>query len=267
MVSNERSLLTINSFSVLINGKQIVKDINLSVPERTVVAIIGPSGCGKSVLLKSIVGLLKQELKSPKALTYHGTVEHKGVNLLDLTEPQLEPIRKTIAYINQYPIPFPMSLRDNIAFGLKYWNPSASRSEVNDRIEVALKDVGLWKAVADRLQEDPKDLSAGELQKLCLARALVLDPEVLLLDEPCAYIDPISTILIEESLFSLKSKCSLVVVTHNMQQAARISDISSFFSMSSTGNIGILVETAGTEKIFTAPTEKLTEDYVTGRFG
>jgi phosphate transport system ATP-binding protein len=186
---------------------------------------------------------------------------------LDLPEREFEAVRKNIAYINQYPVAFPMSLHENIGFGLKYWEPSISRTELNDRIELALKDIGLWTAVSHRMQENPSDLSAGQLQKLCLARALVLKPEILLLDEPCAYIDPRSAFVIEESIVELKKNCSLVVVTHNRQQAARISDKSSFFNMDSRAELGVLVETSDTEKMFTAPKEKSTEDYITGRFG
>ena len=143
-MSDNQNLLTIKALSVTINGRVILKDIDLNIPERVVVAIIGPSGCGKSVLLKSIVGLLKQELKSPGDLHYEGRIDYDGSNLLELPERQLEAVRKNIAYINQHPVAFPMSLYDNVAFGLKYWEPSLSRTEINDRIKTALVDVGLW---------------------------------------------------------------------------------------------------------------------------
>jgi phosphate transport system ATP-binding protein len=232
-----------------------LKDISLEVPERRVTAFIGPSGCGKSTLLRTFNRMFE---------LYHdqraeGEVLLDGENILH-SKTNVARIRSKIGMVFQKPTPFPMSIYDNIAFGIRLYE-KLSRGELDARVEGCLRQAALWDEVKDKLSALGTSLSGGQQQRLCIARTIAVRPEVLLLDEPCSALDPISTAKIEELIYQLKSEYTVVIVTHNMQQAARASDYTAFMYL------GELVEFDQTRKIFTAPRESRTEDYITGRFG
>jgi len=234
-----------------------LKNINLAFTENQVTAIIGPSGCGKSTLVRC----LNRMHEVVAGATVEGEVVLDGMNIY---EPGLDPvrIRRRIGMVFQRPAPFPtMSISENVAAGLKLNNISLSRAEREEVVERSLRQAALWEEVKDRLHEPGLSLSGGQQQRLCVARALAVEPEVLLMDEPCSALDPISTARIEELLLELKSDYTIVIVTHNMQQAARTSDHTAFLYN------GDLIEYGQTRQIFTNPTRPETEDYITGRFG
>jgi phosphate transport system ATP-binding protein len=232
-----------------------LKNINLSVPEGKVTAFIGPSGCGKSTLLRTFNKMfaLYPEQRA------EGEILMDGENLLT-TKRDISLLRARVGMVFQKPTPFPMSIYDNIAFGVKMFE-SLSRSEMDDRVEWALTKAALWTEVKDKLGQSGYGLSGGQQQRLCIARGIAIRPEVLLLDEPCSALDPISTGRIEELIAELKNEYTVVIVTHNMQQAARCSDYTGYMYL------GELIEFGDTEKIFIKPVRKETEDYITGRFG
>ena len=232
-----------------------LKNINLSIPEGKVTAFIGPSGCGKSTLLRTFNKMfaLYPEQRA------EGAIMMDGENLLT-TNRDISLLRARVGMVFQKPTPFPMSIYDNIAFGVKMFE-SLSRSEMDDRVEWALTKAALWSEVKDKLGQSGYGLSGGQQQRLCIARGIVIRPEVLLLDEPCSALDPISTGRVEELIAELKSDYTVVIVTHNMQQAARCSDYTGYMYL------GELIEFGDTEKIFIKPVRKETEDYITGRFG
>jgi phosphate transport system ATP-binding protein len=234
-----------------------LKNINLAFAQNEVTAIIGPSGCGKSTLVRC----LNRMHEVIAGATVEGEVVLDGMNIY---EPGLDPVRvrRRIGMVFQRPAPFPtMSIGDNVAAGLKLNNISLGRAERQEVIERSLRQAALWEEVKDRLDEPGVSLSGGQQQRLCVARALAVEPEVLLMDEPCSALDPISTARIEELLLELKSDYTIVIVTHNMQQAARTSDYTAFMYT------GDLIEFGQTRQIFTNPTRSETEDYITGRFG
>jgi len=232
-----------------------LKNINLSIPEGKVTAFIGPSGCGKSTLLRTFNKMfaLYPEQRA------EGAIMMDGENLLT-TNRDISLLRARVGMVFQKPTPFPMSIYDNIAFGVKMFE-SLSRSEMDDRVEWALTKAALWSEVKDKLGQSGYGLSGGQQQRLCIARGIAIRPEVLLLDEPCSALDPISTGRVEELIAELKSDYTVVIVTHNMQQAARCSDYTGYMYL------GELIEFGDTEKIFIKPVRKETEDYITGRFG
>jgi phosphate transport system ATP-binding protein len=232
-----------------------LKNINLAVPEGKVTAFIGPSGCGKSTLLRTFNKMfaLYPEQRA------EGEILMDGENLLT-TKRDISLLRARVGMVFQKPTPFPMSIYDNIAFGVKMFE-SLSRSEMDDRVEWALTKAALWTEVKDKLGQSGYGLSGGQQQRLCIARGIAIRPEVLLLDEPCSALDPISTGRIEELIAELKNEYTVVIVTHNMQQAARCSDYTGYMYL------GELIEFGDTEKIFIKPVRKETEDYITGRFG
>lgn len=232
-----------------------LKKINLSVSKNSVTALIGPSGCGKTTLLRCFNRMHDLYPKN----RYEGEILFHGRDILS-KDTDLINLRGRIGMVFQKPTPFPMSIFDNIAYGLKL-NGVSRRSDLAERVEKALVHAALWDEVKDKLGASAYDLSGGQQQRLVIARALAVNPEVLLFDEPTSALDPISTAKIEELATSLKKEITIVIVTHNMQQAARISDRTGFLML------GELIEFDRTDKIFTAPSEKLTEDYVTGRFG
>ena len=232
-----------------------LKKINLSVRKKTVTALIGPSGCGKTTLLRCFNRMHDLYPKN----RYEGEIFFQDRNILDAGTDLIN-LRSRIGMVFQKPTPFPMSIFDNIAYGLKL-KGIKKRAELSEKVESALKHSALWDEVKDKLNASAYDLSGGQQQRLVIARALAVDPEVLLFDEPTSALDPISTAKIEELTEVLKKEVTIVIVTHNMQQAARISDWTGFLML------GELIEFDRTDKIFTAPSEKLTEDYVTGRFG
>jgi phosphate transport system ATP-binding protein len=232
-----------------------LKNINLEIPDKKVTAFIGPSGCGKSTLLRCFNRM--NDLIPGTRLT--GKVLIDGEDIYQQTV-RLEELRKRVGMVFQKSNPFPMSIWENVAFGPKV-NGVTNKAELDEIVESALKQADLWKEVKDRLHASALDLSGGQQQRLCIARTLANKPEIILMDEPASALDPISTGKIEETIDELKSDYTIVIVTHNMQQAARISDYTAFMMM------GELIEFDLTKKIFTNPTVKLTEDYITGRFG
>jgi phosphate transport system ATP-binding protein len=232
-----------------------LKDINLTLPDRSITAFIGPSGCGKSTLLR-VFNRMYALYPGHRAT---GEVLLDGENILAPTV-DVSSLRFRVGMVFQKATPFPMSIFDNVAFGLRLAR-RIPRSELVGRVEVALRDAAMWDEVKDKLDEDGRGLSGGQQQRLCIARTIALEPEVVLLDEPTAALDPISTLRVEETLQSLREKYCLAVVTHNLQQAARVSNVTAFMYM------GELVEIGPTEQMFTAPKDRKTDDYVTGRFG
>ena len=235
---------------------QALHGISLDVPERIVMAFIGPSGCGKSTFLRTL-NRMNDTIPGTRAagevLIDGQDIYAPGVDVVEL--------RRRVGMVFQKSNPFPKSIFDNVAYGLRINRLTGSKSELAGRVEEALKDAALWPEVKDRLKTSALGLSGGQQQRLCIARALAVRPEVVLMDEPASALDPIATQKIEELIVELKRQYTIVIVTHNMQQAARVSDRTAFFWL------GKLVEVNDTEKIFTNPDEKLTEDYITGRFG
>jgi phosphate transport system ATP-binding protein len=232
---------------------QALHGISLDVNTSRVTAFIGPSGCGKSTFLRTL-NRMNETIKGSRA---EGEILLDNENILEM---EVSHLRRRVGMVFQRPNPFPKSIFDNIAYGPRI-NGMGRRSEMADRVERSLRRAALWEEVKDKLHKSAFDLSGGQQQRLCIARALAVDPEVLLLDEPCSALDPIATAKIEELLFHLKDNCTVVIVTHNMQQAARIADYTGFFLM------GRLMEFDTAEVIFKNPKVKATEDYITGRFG
>lgn len=255
--------LEIKNLDIFYGKFHAVKNINLTVQPRSVTAFIGPSGCGKSTLLRSINRM--HEL-IPGA-TVRGEITLEGKNLYD---PSTDPVavRRQIGMVFQRPNPFPtMSIRDNVLAGVRLTNRKVSKSDADDIVERSLRGANLWNEVKDRLDIGGASLSGGQQQRLCIARAIAVSPEVLLMDEPCSALDPISTLAIEDLIAELRETYTIVIVTHNMQQAARVSDQTAFFNLSAVGQPGELVEFNDTATMFSTPREQATEDYISGRFG
>jgi phosphate transport system ATP-binding protein len=239
-----------------------VEGVTLTIEPRSVTAFIGPSGCGKSTVLRT---LNRMHEVIPGARV-DGKILLDGE---DIYGNDVDPVnvRRTIGMVFQKPNPFPtMSIYDNVAAGLRL-GQRTKKSELDGVVERSLRSANLWTEVKDRLQRPGSGLSGGQQQRLCIARAIAVQPQVLLMDEPCSALDPISTLAIEDLIEQLKQQYTIVIVTHNMQQAARVSDTTAFFNIAGTGQPGNLIEMDGTQKIFSNPTEKKTEDYISGRFG
>jgi phosphate transport system ATP-binding protein len=234
-------------------GFHALHDISLDVPEKRITALIGPSGCGKSTFLRT----LNRINETVKGARYEGQVLLDGQDVLQVDVTKL---RRRVGMVFQRPNPFPKSIFENIAYGVKVNGLKGGRS-LADIVEHSLRRAALWDEVKDKLHQSAYGLSGGQQQRLCIARALAVDPEVLLLDEPCSALDPIATSKIEDLLFTLKDQCTQVIVTHNMQQAARVAEFTGFFLL------GNLIEFDKTEIIFKRPSKRETEDYITGRFG
>ncbi len=232
-----------------------LKNINIEIPANKVTAFIGPSGCGKSTLLRTFNRMYELYPK----LRVEGKILIDG-NDIHSSDQDLNLLRAKVGMVFQKPTPFPMSIYDNVAFGVKLYE-SLSKSEMNDRVEWALQKAALWNEVKDKLNQSGSGLSGGQQQRLCIARGVAVKPNVLLLDEPCSALDPISTSRIEELIHELKKDYTIVMVTHNMQQAARVSDYTAYMYL------GELMEFNDTDKIFTNPSRRETEDYITGKFG
>ena len=249
------NIITTNDLCLWYGKTQALRDINISVPEGSITALIGPSGCGKSTFLKTLNRM--NDLVPDVRIT--GSVKYRGKDIFapgtDVNE-----LRRQIGMVFQKPNPFPMSIYDNIAYGPRT-HGIRSKAKLDEIVETSLKNAAIWDEVKDRLKKSALGLSGGQQQRLCIARALAVDPDVLLMDEPTSALDPISTTRIEELAMELKSKYTIIIVTHNMQQALRISHKTAFFLL------GELVECDDTEKIFSKPQDKRTEDYITGRFG
>ena len=255
--------IEVNDLNVYYGDFLAVEDVSLTIEPRSVTAFIGPSGCGKSTFLRT---LNRMHEVIPGAYVT-GEVLLDGENLY---APTVDPVlvRRQVGMVFQRPNPFPtMSIRDNVLAGVKLNNRRISRSDADALVERSLRGANLWNEVKDRLERPGSGLSGGQQQRLCIARAIAVAPEVLLMDEPCSALDPISTYAIEELIDELKSEYTIVIVTHNMQQASRVSDRTAFFNIAGTGKPGKLIEYDDTSTIFTAPSVKATEDYVSGRFG
>ncbi|MEY2801006.1 MAG: hypothetical protein RL513_590 [Pseudomonadota bacterium] len=251
----EKSKLSVRDLNFYYGKFHALKDINLDIPEKKVTAFIGPSGCGKSTLLRTFNRMF--ELYPEQRA--EGQILLDGEDLLT-SKKDVALIRAKVGMVFQKPTPFPMSIYDNIAFGVRLFE-NLSASDMDDRVEWALRKAALWTEVRDKLDQSGAGLSGGQQQRLCIARGIAIKPEVLLLDEPCSALDPISTAKIEELIAELKHDYTVVIVTHNMQQAARCSDYTAYMYL------GDLVEVGETEQIFFKPKRQETEDYITGRFG
>ena len=249
------SIISVKDLCLWYGSHQALKNINLSIQEHSITALIGPSGCGKSTFLKTLNRM--NDLIPDAKIT--GSVQYRNADIFDSTL-DVSVLRRQIGMVFQKPNPFPMSIYDNIAYGPRT-HGIRSRARLDDIVERSLRGAAIWDEVKDRLKKNALGLSGGQQQRLCIARALAVEPEVLLMDEPTSALDPISTSKIEELALQLKEKYTIVIVTHNMQQAVRISDYTAFFLL------GELVECSGTEKLFSQPEDKRTEDYITGRFG
>jgi phosphate transport system ATP-binding protein len=235
---------------------QALYNISLAIPERAVMALIGPSGCGKSTFLRTL-NRMNDTIPGTRA---EGTIEIDGQDIY-ATGTDVVELRRKVGMVFQKSNPFPKSIFDNVAYGLRINRLTASKSELQERVEEALRDAALWPEVKDRLKTSALGLSGGQQQRLCIARALAVRPEIVLMDEPASALDPMATQKIEELIVELKQHYTIVIVTHNMQQAARVSNRTAFFWL------GKLIEVNATERMFTNPEQKLTEDYITGRFG
>ena len=248
-------IMTVNDLCLWYGNHQALKDINITIPEKSITALIGPSGCGKSTFLKTLNRM--NDLVDGVKIT--GSVKYRGKDIYDPATDVCE-LRRQIGMVFQKPNPFPMSIYDNVAYGPRT-HGIRSRARLDELVERSLRGAAIWDEVKDRLKKNALGLSGGQQQRLCIARALAVEPDVLLMDEPTSALDPISTSKIEELAMQLKENYTIVIVTHNMQQAVRISDHTAFFLL------GDLVEFGATEQIFSQPQDKRTEDYITGRFG
>ena len=248
-------IMTAKDLCLWYGENKALKGINIEIPEKSITALIGPSGCGKSTFLKTLNRM--NDLIPTVKIT--GEVCYNGKNIFD-KDVDVNELRRDVGMVFQKPNPFPMSIYDNIAYGPRT-HGITSRVKLDEIVEQALRDAAIWDEVKDRLKKNALGLSGGQQQRLCIARALAVEPKVLLMDEPTSALDPISTSRIEELALQLKEKYTIIIVTHNMQQAVRISDNTAFFLL------GELVEFGETEQLFSQPKDKRTEDYITGRFG
>ena len=248
--------ISVEKLNFFYGKAQALYDISLDIREREVMAFIGPSGCGKSTFLRT----LNRMNDTIAGARVEGTVLIDGKSIY-APGTDVVSLRRKVGMVFQKSNPFPKSIFDNVAYGIRINRMARNNADLNDRVEKALRDAALWDEVKDRLKSSAFGLSGGQQQRLCIARALAVEPEVVLMDEPASALDPIATQKIEELIVELKKNYTIVIVTHNMQQAARVSDRTSFFLL------GKLIETNPTNKMFTKPDEKLTEDYITGRFG
>ncbi|MBC7560889.1 MAG: phosphate ABC transporter ATP-binding protein [Dermatophilaceae bacterium] len=254
--------IDVKDLNVFYGSFKAIEDVSMTVEPRSVTAFIGPSGCGKSTLLRT--------LNRMHEVIPGGRVEGSvRLDDADIYGSDVDPVavRRTVGMVFQRPNPFPtMSIGDNVAAGLRL-NGMKDKKILAEKIEASLRSANLWNEVKDRLSKPGAGLSGGQQQRLCIARAIAVAPQVLLMDEPCSALDPISTLAIEDLIGELKSTYTIVIVTHNMQQAARVSDRTGFFNLAATGKPGRLIEMDDTQKMFSNPTERTTEDYISGRFG
>jgi phosphate transport system ATP-binding protein len=262
-IERREKVFSVSDLGVSYNGKPALEDVTLDVHRNTVTAFIGPSGCGKSTFIRCF-NRMNDLIPGAKV---DGTVLYHGADLYGRDVDPVE-VRRRIGMVFQKPNPFPKSIFDNVAFGPRVLG---LKGDLGERVEGALRQAALWDEVKDRLKDGALGLSGGQQQRLCIARALAVEPDVILMDEPASALDPISTTRIEDLMHELKREFTIVIVTHNMQQAARVADMTAFFSVvvaeDGSARRGILVEYDTTAKIFTTPSDRRTEDYVTGRFG
>jgi phosphate transport system ATP-binding protein len=254
--SDDAAKIAVRDLNFYYGKTQALHSVSLEIPERIVMAFIGPSGCGKSTFLRTLNRMndvIPGTRVDGEVLMDEQDIYAPGTDVVEL--------RRKVGMVFQKSNPFPKSIFDNVAYGLRINRLTSSKTELEQRVEQALKDAALWNEVKDRLKLSALSLSGGQQQRLCIARALAIRPEVVLMDEPASALDPVATHKIEELIVELKKEYTIVIVTHNMQQAARVSDTTAFFLL------GKLIEVNSTEKMFTNPNEKLTEDYITGRFG
>ncbi len=253
--------IQVNNLSFFYGTSKALDNITMSIFQNHVTAIIGPSGCGKSTFIKALnrIGELETTIKVQGEVSLYGqNIYHPQVNINQL--------RRQVGMVFQKPNPFPMSIYENVAYGIKIGEKKVGRGELDSIVESSLQGAAIWNEVKDKLHKSALGLSGGQQQRLCIARALAVKPKVLLMDEPCSALDPIATIKIEDLMHSLRNDLTIVIVTHNMQQAARISDYTAFFSTDES-RIGNMVEFGETKQIFSFPVDKRTNDYVSGRFG
>ena len=248
-------VISVKKLCLWYGSHQALKDISIEIPKNSIIALIGPSGCGKSTFFKTLNRM--NDLVADVKIS--GSVKYNGTDIFDPST-DVNELRRQIGMVFQKPNPFPMSIYDNVAYGPRT-HGIRNKAKLDDIVERSLIDAAIWDEVKDRLKKNALGLSGGQQQRLCIARALAVEPEVLLMDEPTSALDPISTSKIEELAMQLKDKYTIVIVTHNMQQAVRIFDNTAFFLL------GELIEYGGTEHIFSQPEDKRTEDYITGRFG
>ena len=249
------NIITVKDMCLWYGDHQALKDVNIEIPEKSITAFIGPSGCGKSTFLKTLNRM--NDLIPGVKIT--GDIRYEGTDIFS-KEVDVNNLRKEIGMVFQKPNPFPMSIYDNVAYGPRT-HGITNKVQLDEIVEQALRDAAIWDEVKDRLKKNALGMSGGQQQRLCIARALAVQPKILLMDEPTSALDPISTSRIEELVMELKEKYTIVMVTHNMQQAVRVSDYTAFFLL------GELVEFGKTDDIFAQPQDKRTEDYITGRFG
>jgi phosphate transport system ATP-binding protein len=255
-LSERATKIAVDSLNFFYGRTQALENISLEIPEKAVMAFIGPSGCGKTTFLRTLNRMndvIPGTRVEGSVLIDDQNIYAPGADVVEL--------RRKVGMVFQKSNPFPKSIFDNVSYGLRINRLTSSKAELHERVEQALQDAALWSEVKDRLKSSALGLSGGQQQRLCIARALAIRPEVILMDEPASALDPIATSKIEELIVDLKTQYTIVIVTHNMQQAARVSDLTAFFLL------GKLIEVSTTEKMFTAPNEKMTEDYITGRFG
>jgi phosphate transport system ATP-binding protein len=257
-VGDAQIVFDVQAFSAYYGAFRALNEITFQIREHQITAIIGPSGCGKSTLLRGFNRMndLVESARSEGQVLYHG---------VDLYSPEVDPVevRRRIGMVFQKPNPFPKSIYDNVAFGPRV---AGFKGDMGERVEQSLRRAALWDEVKEKLATPGTALSGGQQQRLCIARAIAVEPDVILMDEPCSALDPVATLRIEELMHELKQNYTIVIVTHNMQQAARASDVTAFLTMGED-RAGYLVEMDTTDKIFTRPEHRLTEDYITGRFG
>ncbi len=260
-VDQVETAIQVNNLSFFYGTSRALENVNMTIRQNHVTAIIGPSGCGKSTFIKALnrIGELESNIKIEGEVQLYGqNIYHPQVNLNQL--------RRQVGMVFQKPNPFPMSIYENVAYGVKIGEEKVSRSELDNIVETSLQGAAIWNEVKDKLHKSALGLSGGQQQRLCIARALAVKPKVLLMDEPCSALDPIATMKIEDLMHSLRNDLTIAIVTHNMQQAARVSDYTAFFSTDES-RIGRMVEFGETKQIFSFPVDTRTNDYVSGRFG
>ena len=255
-VTVQNPVMTARAVNVHYGEKRAIKDVSIDIARNAVIAFIGPSGCGKSTFLRCL-NRMNDTIDSARV---SGTITLDGVDIYDRHQDVVQ-LRARVGMVFQKPNPFPKSIYENIAYGPRIHGLVANRADVDEIVQSSLQKAGLWDEVKDRLEQPGTSLSGGQQQRLCIARAIAVDPEVILMDEPCSALDPIATARIEDLIDELRQNYAIVIVTHNMQQAARVSQRTAYF------HLGDLIEVGTTDHIFTNPRHKLTEDYITGRFG